>query len=92
MQNGGGAGGATIMDLPSGALSFGNQFINLHALLAKKHEALPEEPAATLKEVMSRVRHEISHFFGAGKIMGTSPRFISRMDQKPAQTTHDEYW
>jgi hypothetical protein len=92
MQNGGGAGGATIMDLPSGALSYGNQFINLHALLAKNHQALPAEPSEILKSVMSRVRHEVSRFFGVNKIMGTTPRFISRMDQKPAQTMHDEYW
>ena len=24
--------------------------------------------------------------------MGTTPRFISRMDQKAAKTLHDEYW
>jgi hypothetical protein len=30
------------MDLPSGALSYGNQFINLHQLLAKKNETLPQ--------------------------------------------------
>ena len=33
MQHGGGAGGATIMDLPSGALSLGEQFIDLHQVM-----------------------------------------------------------
>jgi hypothetical protein len=30
MKYGGGAGGATIFDLPSGALSYGEQFIDVH--------------------------------------------------------------
>lgn len=34
MKNGGGAGGATIMDLPSGALSYGEQFIDIHQVAA----------------------------------------------------------
>jgi len=33
MKNGGGAGGATIMDLPSGALSYGEQFIDVHQVM-----------------------------------------------------------
>lgn len=30
MAHGGGAGGATILDFPSGALSFGEKFIDVH--------------------------------------------------------------
>jgi hypothetical protein len=32
MRHGGGAGGATILDFPSGALSKGDQFVNLHQM------------------------------------------------------------
>ena len=92
MAKGGGAGGATILDLPSGALSYGDQFINLHQMLAKRNESLPQDSKLVLKDVMARVRHRVSDFFGVSQIQGTTPRFISRMDQKPAKTMHDEYW
>mmetsp|Transcript_14283 Transcript_14283/g.48846 ORF Transcript_14283/g.48846 Transcript_14283/m.48846 type:complete len:191 (+) Transcript_14283:430-1002(+) len=92
MKHGGGAGGATILDFPSGALSRGNQFINLHQLLSSKGQKLPQEGTRLLKEVIHRIRQEISNHFGVSSIMGTTPRFVSRMDQKPAQNMHDEYW
>jgi hypothetical protein len=36
--------------------------------------------------------NQVSRFFGVNRILGTTPRFISRMDQNPAKTMHDEYW
>ena len=36
--------------------------------------------------------NQVSRFFGVNRILGTTPRFISRMDQKAPKTMHDEYW
>jgi len=36
--------------------------------------------------------NQVSRFFGVNNILGTTPRFISRMDQKAPKTMHDEYW
>lgn len=92
MKFGGGSGGATILDFPSGALSKGSQFISLYQLMKQNEEQLPAESVSVLKNVTHEVRKTIADYFGVSQIMSTTPRFISRMDEKPAQTMHDEYW
>ena len=38
------------------------------------------------------MKEQVSRHFGVDRLLSTSPRFVSRMDEKPAHTMHDEYW
>ncbi|KAJ1476078.1 hypothetical protein T484DRAFT_1826212 [Baffinella frigidus] len=93
-------GGATILDFPSGALSRGDQFVNLHQMLKSNHEELPQGPVHLLQHVIHMelpqgpahlLQHAI-HMVSHGSLLSTTPRFVSRMDESPAKTMHDEYW
>lgn len=90
MKHGGGNGGATILDLHSGALSYGDKFINLHALKTVFNQSD--------FEVYSKIKNEIhgviAETFGIQKnlLYLTKPTFFSRLTNKDASTKHDEYW
>ena len=46
------------------------------------------------RKVRSKIQHAIAAEFNipATKLYLTKPTFFSRMDTKPSQTVHDEYW
>mmetsp|Transcript_56348 Transcript_56348/g.138298 ORF Transcript_56348/g.138298 Transcript_56348/m.138298 type:complete len:325 (-) Transcript_56348:28-1002(-) len=93
MTHGGGAGGATILDFPSGALSYGEKFIDVHQVLASKGLELPMAHTRSFLEITRRVRELIMRKYGLDVLYPTTPRFFSRMDGgRPAKTQHDEYW
>ncbi|KAL6267201.1 hypothetical protein P5V15_000278 [Pogonomyrmex californicus] len=86
-------GGASILDLHSGALSKGQDFINIY----KRPEAkkiFNSVDATIYKVVKTKIQHAVAHNFGIdiNKIYLTKPTFFSRMTNKPAKTVHDEYW
>ncbi|XP_034937435.1 2-oxoglutarate and iron-dependent oxygenase domain-containing protein 3-like [Chelonus insularis] len=90
---GGSDGGASILDLHSGALSKGKGFINIYALEEAAKIFNPPD-FAIYKVVKTKIQHAIAHHFGvdADKIYLTKPTFFSRMTNASAQTIHDEYW
>ncbi|XP_011311363.1 2-oxoglutarate and iron-dependent oxygenase domain-containing protein 3 [Fopius arisanus] len=93
MNLGGSAGGASILDLHSGALSKGAHFINIFSLEEASRIFNPPD-FAIYKVVKTKIHHAIAHHFGVdvGKIYLTKPTFFSRMTNVSAKTIHDEYW
>ncbi|CAH1155618.1 unnamed protein product [Phaedon cochleariae] len=93
MALGGSSGGATIMDLHSGALSFNDKFINVYS----QHQdikILTPSDAAIYNFVKKKIQEAIAEAF---EIESTSfhlthPTFFSRLTNVEPTTVHDEYW
>ena len=95
MSHGGGSGGATILDLHSGALSVGDKFVNIYTLAAKRNEPVFSEADFEIyRSVKQKIHLAVAQKFGVNlKVLYlTKPTFFSRMTAKPAVTLHDEYW
>ncbi|XP_066589500.1 2-oxoglutarate and iron-dependent oxygenase domain-containing protein 3-like [Prorops nasuta] len=90
---GGSDGGASILDLHTGALSKGTGFINIYSLQEGK-QFFNQADVAFYKIVKTKIQSAIAHHFGVNpnKIYLTKPTFFSRMTSAPAKTVHDEYW
>lgn len=93
---GGSNGGASILDLHTGALSKGSSFINIYKLLEEKgvSNVFTESDFKIYKSVADKIRYAIASQFRVphNKLYLTSPTFFSKMTNKPAKTIHDEYW
>jgi hypothetical protein len=101
MALGGGAGGPTILDLQSGALSYGDKFIDVWvAFNSTGRTAFRRSEVAVYAEVVERIRLLAERTFGFGggaggkpKLHLTAPTFFSRISgAKKPKTAHDEYW
>lgn len=90
---GGSDGGASILDLHSGALSKGQGFIDIYALPEAK-KIFNSADFAIYKVVRTKIQHAVAHNFAvpSDKIFLTKPTFFSRMTNASAKTIHDEYW
>ncbi|XP_077980515.1 2-oxoglutarate and iron-dependent oxygenase domain-containing protein 3-like [Glandiceps talaboti] len=96
LSYGGSDGGASILDLHSGALSKGSSFINLYKYL-ENEELEPifnHRDAQLYTTVKNRIKAVISTEFAIkpSRLHLTHPTFFSRMTNAPARTVHDEYW
>ncbi|XP_044010672.1 2-oxoglutarate and iron-dependent oxygenase domain-containing protein 3-like isoform X2 [Aphidius gifuensis] len=93
LKYGGSDGGASILDLHSGALSKGSTFINIYSI-KKAQKLFTHNDFSVYKNVKNKIQHAIAHHFGidVNKLYLTKPTFFSRINNKPAKTTHDEYW
>jgi hypothetical protein len=97
MSHGGGSGGPTVLDLHSGALSFGSQFISVwHKLNATGAPAIATAAQLDMLErVYARIRETAGRAFQVdhAELSLASPTFWSKIEgaQQP-QTRHDEYW
>nr|XP_015926627.1 2-oxoglutarate and iron-dependent oxygenase domain-containing protein 3 isoform X2 [Parasteatoda tepidariorum] len=92
---GGSSGGASILDLHSGALSHGNTFINIYEKLkTDKNNIFSSTDFKVYSNVRDKIQKAIAYNFGIqmNKLYLTHPTFFSEMTSKPAMTTHDEYW
>ncbi|XP_013404610.1 2-oxoglutarate and iron-dependent oxygenase domain-containing protein 3-like [Lingula anatina] len=92
---GGSNGGASILDLHSGALSKGDKFVDIFSLQKTKSiNIFTEDDFKLYTRVKDRIQHTITAEFGIPreKLFLTNPTFFSQMTTKPAQTVHDEYW
>ncbi|XP_066188199.1 2-oxoglutarate and iron-dependent oxygenase domain-containing protein 3 [Sylvia atricapilla] len=92
---GGSDGGASILDLHSGALSLGKHFVNLYRYFGDKiQDVFTEEDFALYRDVRQRIQQRIAQVFGISPsaMYLTKPTFFSRMNSTGAKTTHDEYW
>lgn len=91
LAKGGGAGGASILDLHSGALSHGEAFINVF----KTHPDLfTPQDFAVYKKIKDRIKEAIAEHFNLDndRLYLTHPTFFSELTAVPPATLHDEYW
>ncbi|XP_049632671.1 2-oxoglutarate and iron-dependent oxygenase domain-containing protein 3 [Suncus etruscus] len=92
---GGSDGGASILDLHSGALSVGKHFVNLYRYFGDQiQNVFSEEDFQLYRDVRRRVQLAIAQAFGisASALHLTKPTFFSRINSTGARTVHDEYW
>lgn len=93
---GGSSGGASIMDLHSGALSDKNNFVNVYKLIEKfnKNDIFTESDFNLYKRVKNQIHKTISLQFGVPPhlLHLTHPTFFSKITSLPAKSLHDEYW
>ncbi|CAK6438650.1 unnamed protein product [Pipistrellus nathusii] len=92
---GGSDGGASILDLHSGALSVGKHFVNLYRYFGDNVENIfSEEDFRVYRDVRQKVQLAIARAFGisASSLYLTKPTFFSRINSTEARTAHDEYW
>ncbi|XP_015269827.1 PREDICTED: 2-oxoglutarate and iron-dependent oxygenase domain-containing protein 3 [Gekko japonicus] len=92
---GGSDGGASILDLHSGALSLGKHFVDMYRYFGDKvHNIFSEEDFHLYSELRQRIQQQIALSFGisSSSMYLTKPTFFSRINNSEAKTTHDEYW
>ncbi|XP_021536427.1 2-oxoglutarate and iron-dependent oxygenase domain-containing protein 3 [Neomonachus schauinslandi] len=92
---GGSDGGASVLDLHSGALSVGKRFVNLYRYFGDKIQTVfSEEDFQLYRDVRQRVQLTIAQAFGisVSSLYLTKPTFFSRINSTQARTAHDEYW
>nr|XP_017496962.2 2-oxoglutarate and iron-dependent oxygenase domain-containing protein 3 isoform X4 [Manis javanica] len=92
---GGSEGGASILDLHSGALSMGKHFVNLYRYFGDKIQTVfAEEDFQLYRHVRQKVQLAIAQAFGisASSLYLTKPTFFSRINSTEARMAHDEYW
>lgn len=92
---GGSHGGASILDLHSGALSVGKHFVNLYRYFGDKTQTIFSDADFQLyRDVRQKVQLAMAEAFGisASSLYLTKPTFFSRINSTEAQTAHDEYW
>ncbi|XP_036428691.1 urotensin-2 receptor 2 [Colossoma macropomum] len=92
---GGSDGGASILDLHSGALSMGKKFVNIYRYFSDQiREVFTEEDFTLYRDVRGRIQRVIAETFGldSSQMYLTKPTFFSRINSTSAKTTHDEYW
>ncbi|XP_058450202.1 2-oxoglutarate and iron-dependent oxygenase domain-containing protein 3-like [Malaya genurostris] len=92
-QFGRSSGGASILDLHSGALSKDTQFINIYKI-PEANQVFTTTHINTYKHVKDKVQQAISDNFRINKdsLFLTHPTFFSRLTNETAKTIHDEYW
>ncbi|KAM4715357.1 2-oxoglutarate and iron-dependent oxygenase domain-containing protein 3 isoform 1-T1 [Anableps anableps] len=102
----GSEGGASILDLHSGALSMGKQFVNIYRYFGdqimdvfteedfKLYSSDSSYPFFTTRDVRGRIQTVIAETFGLDQTLMylTKPTFFSRINSTAAKTQHDEYW
>ncbi|KAM4623895.1 2-oxoglutarate and iron-dependent oxygenase domain-containing protein 3 [Polymixia lowei] len=91
----GSEGGASILDLHSGALSMGKQFVNIYRYFGDQiREVFTQEDFELYRNVRSRIQAVIAETFGLEPSLMylTKPTFFSRINSTTAKTQHDEYW
>ena len=90
---GGSDGGASVLDLHSGALSYGRKFINVYNLEASADVfTIPE--LTIYRIVKEKIRHSIAQLFQLDPdiLHLTHPTFFSKLTADEPKTEHDQYW
>eukprot|EP00049_Salpingoeca_infusionum_P017057 m.351641 g.351641 ORF g.351641 m.351641 type:complete len:325 (-) comp16299_c0_seq1:38-1012(-) len=90
---GGGSGGPTILDLHTGALSYGSKFVDVYHTLRANGESIEHDHALkTYRSAKASIKRAVERHFGVRGIGLTKPTFFSRINSTEAKTSHDEYW
>ncbi|XP_037318841.2 urotensin-2 receptor 2 [Pungitius pungitius] len=88
-------GGASILDLHSGALSMGKQFVNIYRYFGDQiSDVFTQEDFQLYRSARERIQAAIAETFGLDRTLMylTKPTFFSRINSTLAKTQHDEYW
>ncbi|XP_010890220.2 urotensin-2 receptor 2 [Esox lucius] len=88
-------GGASILDLHSGALSMGKQFVNIYRYFGEQlSDVFSEKDFSLYREVRARIQAVIAKTYDLDPslLYLTKPTFFSRINSTQAKTQHDEYW
>lgn len=91
----GSEGGASILDLHSGALSMGKQFVNIYRYFGDQiSDVFSPKDFDLYRDVRGRIQAAIAETFGLDLrlLYLTKPTFFSRINNTEAKTQHDEYW
>lgn len=90
---GGSHGGASILDLHTGAMSKGVHFVNLYKIQAPE-KLFSVQELQIYRNVRKKIQNALASRFGitASKIYLTKPTFFSRLTNKPPLSKNDEYW
>lgn len=91
----GSEGGASILDLHSGALSMGQQFVNIYRYFGDDvGDVFTKEDFQLYRDVRGRIQAIIAETFDLDptSMYLTKPTFFSRINGTVAKTLHDEYW
>ncbi|KAH3863731.1 2-oxoglutarate and iron-dependent oxygenase domain-containing protein 3-like [Dreissena polymorpha] len=93
LSYGGSNGGASILDLHSGALSKGDKFISIYSAFPGG-EGFKEEDFKIYRTVKNKIQQAIGDHFKVPlhALHLTKPTFFSRMNTSEAKNIHDEYW
>jgi hypothetical protein len=99
---GGGNGGPSVLELQSGAVSQGSEFVDIYRLWSTLPMGIatpvsgPSIDAVRLyRNITQRIASRVRHIFGIvnnDTLWLTTPAFMSRINDVNAKTTHDEYW
>ncbi|XP_036341535.1 2-oxoglutarate and iron-dependent oxygenase domain-containing protein 3-like [Rhagoletis pomonella] len=89
----GSSGGASILNLHTGALSYKEQFVNAY-LVPKVVAELREHHLSVYNAVKNKIKIAIAEQFeiSADSLYLTDPTFFSRLTNATARTMNDEYW
>ncbi|KAF7204893.1 2-oxoglutarate and iron-dependent oxygenase domain-containing protein 3 isoform X1 [Nothobranchius furzeri] len=91
----GSEGGASILDLHSGALSMGKQFVNIYRYFGDQiRDVFTQEDFQLYRDVRGRIQAIVARTFDLDPTLLylTKPTFFSRINSTAAKTQHDEYW
>uniref|UniRef100_A0A8C5N8H1 Urotensin-2 receptor 2 n=1 Tax=Gouania willdenowi TaxID=441366 RepID=A0A8C5N8H1_GOUWI len=91
----GSEGGASILDLHSGALSMGKQFVNIYRYFGDQiSDVFTAEDFKLYRHIILYSFAVIAETFGLDPTLMylTKPTFFSRINSTAAKTQHDEYW
>ncbi|GLH14975.1 hypothetical protein R5R35_008979 [Gryllus longicercus] len=86
-------GGAAILDLHSGAISYEQGFVNMY----KMNEAASvfrDSDFELYRTVQTKIQLAVANYFQVERdiLYLTHPTFFSRLTSSPPLTIHDEYW
>lgn len=88
-------GGASILDLHSGAVTHGGSFVDIYKLMKDRDlTVFTERDFEVYRNVKNKIREIIAFKFGILPLALhlTHPTFFSQMTSRAAKTVHDEYW
>uniref|UniRef100_A0A1A9WES7 Fe2OG dioxygenase domain-containing protein n=1 Tax=Glossina brevipalpis TaxID=37001 RepID=A0A1A9WES7_9MUSC len=90
---GGSKGGASILDLHSGALSQGDEFVNVYKM-PQAMEFMKAEHLRIYRLVKDKIKLAIADQFSIEphSLHLTYPTFFSQLTNSSAESVHDEYW
>ncbi|KAK7604446.1 hypothetical protein V9T40_005632 [Parthenolecanium corni] len=93
LSYGGSHGGASILDLHTGAMSKGVHFVNLYKLVSP-HRLLDIRELEVYRIVRKKIQNVLAAKFGLVPEMLhlTKPTFFSRLTNKSPLSSNDEYW
>ncbi|XP_073968838.1 2-oxoglutarate and iron-dependent oxygenase domain-containing protein 3-like [Rhodnius prolixus] len=91
LAHGGSDGGASILDLHTGALSKGKNFVSLYQV---NPNVFSSQDFAVYVRVRKKVQKAVALSFDIKpeKLFLTKPSFFSRLTANDPATPHDEYW